>query len=152
MEDERSMNVNVVSGPEPVGRIWAGRSSQRRNRSAELRRAAADLVNRTPSPGGSSAMPLLDDTETPYGLHRPTMDDARAAVLRVYGGGGPRMWARTLTVTELGGRETDDDSLERVLLALDGADPVSRLCAQALRIRLRSHTYLAEHVVTGSAA
>jgi hypothetical protein len=93
-----------------------------------------------------------DDVETPYGLHRPTMDDARAAVHRVYGDGGPRMWTRTLTVTELGGHETDDDSLERLLLTLDGADPVGRLCAQALRIRLRSHTYLAEHVLTGNTA
>jgi hypothetical protein len=97
-------------------------------------------------------MPLSDEAETPYGLHRPTMEDARAAVHRVHGDGGARTWARTLTGTEIGGHETDDDSLERLLLVLDGADPVSRLCAQALRIRLRSHTYLAEHVRIGSPA
>jgi hypothetical protein len=97
-------------------------------------------------------MPSSDDAETPYGLHRPTMDDAREAVYRVHGDLGPRMWSRTLTDTGLGGHETDDDSLECVLVALDGADPVSRLCAQALRIRLRSHTYLADHVFTGSPA
>ena len=97
-------------------------------------------------------MPLSDDDETPYGLRRPTMDDARAAVYRVHGELGPRMWSRTLTDTELGGHESDDDSLERLLVALDGADPVSRLCAQALRIRLRAHTVLADHVFTGSPA
>lgn len=95
-------------------------------------------------------MPSFDDAETPYGLRRPTMDDARAAVYRVHGDLGARMWSRALTATELGGHETDDDSLERLLVALDAADPVSRLAAQALRIRLRSHTYLADHVFTGS--
>lgn len=97
-------------------------------------------------------MPSSDDTETPYGLRRPTIDDVRAAVFRVHGELGPRMWSRTLTLTELGGHETDDDSLERLLVALDAADPVSRLAAQALRIRLRSHTYLADDVCTGSPA
>ena len=97
-------------------------------------------------------MPSSDDAETPYGLNRPTMDDARATVYRVHGDRGPQMWSRTLTATDLGGHETDDDSLERLLVVLGAADPVSRLAAQALRIRLRSHTYLADHVFTGSPA
>ena len=91
------------------------------------------------------------DTDIPYGLRRPTMDDARESVHRVHGGDGPRVWSRTLTASGLGGHENDDDSLERLLVALEGADPVSQMCAVALRIRLRSHTFLAvAYDLTGS--
>jgi hypothetical protein len=93
------------------------------------------------------------DPDTPYGLRRPTMGDARESVHRAHGSDGPRVWSRALTASGLGGHEDDDDSLERLLDALDGDDAVSRMCAVALRIRLRSHTFLAvAHDLSGSAA
>ncbi|GIE36023.1 hypothetical protein Ait01nite_090680 [Actinoplanes italicus] len=80
-------------------------------------------------------------TETPYGLARPTMDDARAAIHRVHAGDGPQVWSRLLKATGLTGDE--GDGLERMLAAMHDADPTSRLCALALRIRITSHTQLA---------
>ena len=74
------------------------------------------------------------DTGSPYGLHRPTMTDARDAMHRVHGYTGRSAW-------------------EQLLTAMAGLDPVSRLCAHALRIRLSSHTHLsAAHTITRSPA
>jgi hypothetical protein len=79
-------------------------------------------------------------TETPYGLARPTMDDARASISRVHAGDGPQVWKQLLKAAGLTGDETD--GLERMLAAMHDADPTSRLCALALRIRITSHTQL----------
>jgi hypothetical protein len=84
-----------------------------------------------PEPGGA------------YGLLRPTMADARDAMHRVHGHTGRSSWARLLAAAQLTGDETDEPSLMRLLEAMSGLDPVSRLCAQALRIRLTSFTHLA---------
>ncbi|GAA2875562.1 hypothetical protein Acy02nite_76560 [Actinoplanes cyaneus] len=84
--------------------------------------------------------------ETPgdaYGLSRPTMADARDAMHRVHGHTGRSSWARLLAAAKLTGNETDEPSLLRLLETMTNLDPVSRLCAQALRIRLTSHTHLA---------
>ncbi|BEL02191.1 hypothetical protein Q0Z83_003820 [Actinoplanes sichuanensis] len=79
-------------------------------------------------------------SETPYGLTRPTMDDARAAVHRVHAGDGPRIWADLLRAAGLDG--TGDHGLDRLLAVMHQADPVSRLCALALTIRVTSHSQL----------
>ncbi|GIF02515.1 hypothetical protein [Actinoplanes siamensis] len=89
----------------------------------------------------------------PYGLHRPTMADAREAMHRVHGHTGRSAWERLLQSAGMSGTETGDDALHRLLTAMAGLDPVSQLCAQALRIRLSSHTHLsAAHTITGSTA
>lgn len=86
-----------------------------------------------------------------YGLHRPTMADAREAMQRVHGESGRSAWERLLQVAGMSGTETGDDALRRLLTAMAGLDPVSRLCAQALTIRLSSHTHLsAAHTMTRS--
>ncbi|MBG0562885.1 hypothetical protein [Actinoplanes aureus] len=80
---------------------------------------------------------------SPYGLSRPTMDDARAAVLRVHAGDGRRIWDQLLHAAGLTGRETDDSALDRLLTQMSTSDATTRLCALALRIRVTSHTHLA---------
>jgi DNA-binding transcriptional LysR family regulator len=79
-------------------------------------------------------------SETPYGLARPTMDDARAAVHRVHAGDGPRVWAGLLRAAGTDG--TGEHGLDRLIAAMRQADPVSRLCALALTIRLDAHSQL----------
>jgi hypothetical protein len=96
-------------------------------------------------------MPPPSDPADPYGLHRPTMDDARETVERVHGGDGPHVWAGLLKTAGLTGRETGSEDFERLLRAMAAADPISQLCAQALHIRLVSHTQLAAaHKITRS--
>jgi hypothetical protein len=88
---------------------------------------------------------------SPYGLHRPSMHDAREAVHRVHGANGPAVWDRLLTKSGLGTHDTDDADLLQLLDTMADLDPVSGLCAQALRIRLASHTHLsAAHTLTRS--
>ena len=88
-----------------------------------------------------------------YGLHRPTMDDAREAMYRVHGHTGRSHWARLLQAANLTGKESDEPALLRLIEAMSSLDPVSRMCAQALRIRLATHTHLtAAHTMTRSPA
>jgi hypothetical protein len=69
------------------------------------------------------------------------MDDAQAAVHRVHGDDGPLAWTRLLRAAGLDDAPTDD-GLDRLVTAMRDADPVSRLCALALTIRVTSHTQL----------
>ncbi|WP_307798324.1 hypothetical protein [Actinoplanes flavus] len=79
-------------------------------------------------------------TSAPYGLSRPDLDDARAAVLRVHAGDGPRVWNDLLHTAGLTGKEPG--GLDRMLVVMHGADPSTRLCALALKIRITAHTEL----------
>jgi hypothetical protein len=88
-----------------------------------------------------------------YGLHRPTMSDARDAMHRVHAHTGRSQWAGLLKAAGLTGNETDEPALLRLIEVMAGLDPVSRLCAHALRIRLATHTHLtAAHAMTRSSA
>lgn len=80
-------------------------------------------------------------TEPPYGLVRPTLDDARDAVHRVHGPDGPQIWQHLTRAAGVTGRESD--AFERVLALMTTADPTTRLCATALQIRISSHDLLA---------
>ncbi|WP_229072938.1 hypothetical protein [Actinoplanes sp. DH11] len=80
--------------------------------------------------------------DAPYGLNRPTADDARAAVLRVHGDNGPQIWEQLVRAAG------SDTSLDRLLPAMAAADPTTRLCALALRIRVTTHTELAAAQLT----
>ncbi|WP_232345044.1 hypothetical protein [Actinoplanes awajinensis] len=71
------------------------------------------------------------------------MSDARDAMHRVHGYSGRSAWERLLAAASLTGNESDEPTLQRLLEAMTTLDPVSRLCALALRIRLTSHTHLA---------
>jgi hypothetical protein len=90
-----------------------------------------------------------EQTGSAYGLLRPTMNDARDAMHRVHGHSGRSAWARLLATAELTGTETGEPALLHLLDTMARLDPVSQLCAHALRIRLTSHTHLAAaHTVT----
>jgi hypothetical protein len=96
--------------------------------------------------------PSEPDTSA-YGLHRPTMSDAREAMHRVHGHTGRSHWAGLLKATGLTGNETDEPALLRLIEAMASLDQVSRMCAHALRIRLATHTHLtAAHTMTRSTA
>ena len=98
-------------------------------------------------------MTTPDPAGTPYGLHRPTMTDARDAMHRVHGPEGPAAWSRLLHGAGLAGNEPGEDALLRLVDAMASFDSVSRLCAQALRIRLSTFTHLAAaHTMTRSPA
>ena len=91
------------------------------------------------------------ETGAVYGLTRPVMADAEAALRRVHGENGPSVWAQLLRTAGLTGTESGEPALQQILEAMSQADPVSHLCAHALRIRLGSHTYLAAaHALTRS--
>ncbi|MEV0901173.1 hypothetical protein [Actinoplanes sp. NPDC049802] len=80
-------------------------------------------------------------TIAPYGLTLPTMADARAAVHRVHADDGPRIWNDLLRAAGIG--ENEPGGLSRLLPVMHNADPTTRLCALALKIRITSHTHLA---------
>ncbi|HWS33064.1 MAG TPA: hypothetical protein VN408_10010 [Actinoplanes sp.] len=71
----------------------------------------------------------------PYGLTRPTVDDARDTVHRVHGADGAQIWQQL--AKSAGG------SLDDLLTVMEAADPTTRLCAVALRIRMTSYDCLA---------
>jgi hypothetical protein len=92
-----------------------------------------------------------DQPGAAYGLRRPTLNDLRNAVHRVHGAMGPAVWADLLIACRLTGDETDAGALPRVLAATVSADPITQLCAHALRIRLAAHMHLsAAHAITRS--
>lgn len=79
-------------------------------------------------------------SDASYGLARPTLDDARTAVHRVHGADGPQVWDRLLQAA--GSTGTEPGSLDQILPVMASADPATRLCATALRIRAVSHDHL----------
>jgi hypothetical protein len=84
-----------------------------------------------------------------YGLTRPTIDDAHAAVLRVHGPDGPRVWQQLLDTAGLHGQETGEESFTRLTAVMAAAGPTTRLCALALNIRATSYLHLsAAHTLT----
>ena len=96
-------------------------------------------------------MSELASAATPYGLRRPTVDDARQAVYRVHRDAGPAVWSGLLAAGRTAGGEDDADALTRLIQAMAEADPITRLCGEALRIRLAAHTHLsAAHAITRS--
>lgn len=78
---------------------------------------------------------------TPYGLARPTFDDAREAVHRVHGHDGPHVWQTLTKAAGITGQEPD--ALDRLLALMASADQTTRLCATAIQIRITSYDCLA---------
>lgn len=82
-------------------------------------------------------------TVVAYGLSRPTVVDARAAIERVYhGADADRVWT-AIVGPALGARQSALSIEEIVDAMMVSTDDVVRLCGQALKIRLRSFSHLA---------
>ncbi|MBM7775945.1 hypothetical protein JOD54_006149 [Actinokineospora baliensis] len=78
----------------------------------------------------------------PYAFPRPTLTDAERAVHRLYPNTGAQVWSALLARTPLTGTETDDQALLDLITTMTRSDEVLSLYAQALRIRVDTHTAL----------
>ncbi|GII22919.1 hypothetical protein [Planosporangium mesophilum] len=90
-----------------------------------------------------------------YGFSRPTVDDVRTTVYRVYTGGAQGAWTELLQRAGLTGQENDSAAVERlVATAAASDDPVMVMCGQAHAIRLATHRRLVavRDLVTAAAA
>ena len=78
-----------------------------------------------------------------YGLRMPTVSDIRTNIVVVHGQNAWQIWQDLLTTTGLTGEEEGREPFERLLSAMStSGDPVTALCARALRIRLRAFDHL----------
>ena len=89
-----------------------------------------------------------------FGLTRPTVADVLVAVGRTHGRDAAAVWTQLLDTAGLVGHESDDRALHRLLDAMAERDPLSRVTACSLRIRLSSYTSLAavqQHLAAAAA-
>jgi hypothetical protein len=79
----------------------------------------------------------------PYNLSRPTLDDARSALQRIFGSGADDQLRALLFRAGPTGHESDPAFFDRLVEAMTAAaDPLTRLCARSLKIRASAHTHL----------
>ena len=78
----------------------------------------------------------------PYNLSRPTLDDARSALQRIFGSGADDQLRALLSRAGLTGHESDPASFDRLVEAMTAADPLTHLCARSLKIRAAAYTHL----------
>ncbi|MFB9447002.1 hypothetical protein Dvina_25250 [Dactylosporangium vinaceum] len=71
----------------------------------------------------------------PYEMSRPDLTEAREALHNLYGAGAEQLWGDLLAKARLSGRESDPESLDRLVAAMLAADPVTALCGRSLAIR-----------------
>ena len=83
------------------------------------------------------------DVAAAYRLRKPDLGEARAALQRLYAHQIDTIWPALLARAGLTGAETDDTSLQRLLIAMTQTDPVMALCARSLTIRATAYTHLA---------
>lgn len=84
----------------------------------------------------------MTSTSTVYGLDRPTVADASAAMRNVHRAEFPERW--NAVVAGSGTAGDSDADLPRLISAMEAADPATRLTGRALNLRLRVHAHLAE--------
>ncbi len=88
----------------------------------------------------------------PYNMQRPTLDDARTALRRLYGANADGVWTTLLAGAGLTGHETDQASFDRLVDRMKAADSVTKLCARSLAIRSATFTRLsAAHTLISDA-
>jgi len=73
-----------------------------------------------------------------HGLPRPVVRDALPALTNIFGPDAPRRYADLLRRAQLGGLETDPQSLRRLIDVMADSDPVIGVVGQSLRIRTAS--------------
>lgn len=88
----------------------------------------------------AAAAPAAPAGGAAFGLVRPTVVAARAAVERVYGAEAEAIWSELLGETvSVGSAATIETVVE---LMITSRHDIVRLCGQALQIRLRTHEHL----------
>lgn len=88
-----------------------------------------------------------------FELYRPGVADALVAVGRTHKAAAPAIWTQLLAAAGLSGHETDDTALNRLLDAMTELDPLSRIAARSLRVRINSYASLAamhQHLATAA--
>ncbi|MEU4621998.1 hypothetical protein AB0G04_18745 [Actinoplanes sp. NPDC023801] len=70
-----------------------------------------------------------------YDLERPTLATARAALEGFYGPHTEDVWRTLLSRSGLTGDEGEPWALGRLISAMQGSDPITRLCARGLAVR-----------------
>jgi len=82
-----------------------------------------------------------DPTTTGHGLHRPSVVDAYDAIVRLFGDGGEALWTHLCGAALQ--REPGPLTVDALIDAMEAApDPVLRLSARSLRIRVRAFDHL----------
>ncbi len=100
-------------------------------------------------------MPTDDKPDTGTGAYRlepPTLDEAHAALQRLYGPHTADVWHTLLHKASLTGAESESWAFDRLVSVMTGGDPVTQICAQGLAIRSRSYARLAAEARQKAAA
>ncbi|MEU8819340.1 hypothetical protein [Actinoplanes sp. NPDC048796] len=79
----------------------------------------------------------------PYRLARPTLEEAHRALHGMYGPHSEDIWRTLLFAAGLTGAETSAAALDRVLAVMTTAEPLIRLCARGLQVRIAAYDQLA---------
>ncbi|SNY03756.1 hypothetical protein [Paractinoplanes atraurantiacus] len=80
---------------------------------------------------------------SPYQLARPTLQEAHCALHGMYGPHTEDIWRTLLFTAGLSGEESSAAALDRVLAVMATAEPLIRLCARSLQVRIAAHDQLA---------
>lgn len=72
----------------------------------------------------------------------PTLETAREALRRLYGPHTADVWRTLLFSSGLTGRETDVNSVNRLIGCMTMAGPITRLCGHGLAVRFAAYARL----------
>jgi hypothetical protein len=87
-------------------------------------------------------------TAAPRQLDKPTLEDARLALQRLYGPHLGDVWVSLLRSAGLTGAETDLVSFDRLVNTMNGGDPITRICGRGLQLRSAAFARLSAAVST----
>ncbi|MEV4347665.1 hypothetical protein AB0J83_24685 [Actinoplanes sp. NPDC049596] len=86
-----------------------------------------------------------DSKETgPYRMTRPTLPEAHCALHGMYGPHTEDIWRTLLFTAGLRGDESSPAALDRLLAVMATAEPLIRLCARGLQVRIATYQHLAQ--------
>jgi hypothetical protein len=87
--------------------------------------------------------PVGTDGTGPYRMIRPTLPEAHGALHGMYGPHTEDIWRTLLFTAGLRGDETTPAALDRLLAVMTTAEPLIRLCARGLQVRITAYEHLA---------
>jgi hypothetical protein len=88
--------------------------------------------------------PMGLDQTGPYRMTRPTLPEAQCALHGMYGPHTADIWRTLLFTAGLRGDETSTAALDRLLAVMATAEPLIRLCARGLQVRITAYEHLAQ--------